>query len=81
MDHNHILNTIVQALHTSRAVDVEMGALQNNPHQDRNKGGTATIEKDRTALMQCPSDLFAPTLMGHFYSLNAILQPPHTTRR
>lgn len=47
MDHNHILNTIVQALHTSRAEDVEMGAVQNNPHRDRNKGGTATIEKDR----------------------------------
>ena len=31
------------------------------------------------ALMQCPSVLSAPTLKGHFYSLKAILQPPHTT--
>ena len=31
--------------------------------------------------MLCPSALSAPTLMGHFYSLNAMLSPPHTTRR
>ena len=33
------------------------------------------------ALMQCPSVLSAPTLMGHFYTLNAILRAPHTMRR
>ena len=33
------------------------------------------------AMMQCPSALSAPTLMGQFYSLNATLQPPHTMRR
>ena len=33
------------------------------------------------ALMPCPSVLSAPTLMGHFYSLNAILQPPLTIKR
>ena len=31
--------------------------------------------------MQCPSLLSAPTLMGHYYSLNAMLQLPHTMRR
>ena len=41
----------------------------------------STIENESMALMQCPSALSAPTLMGYFYTLNAILQPPHTTRR
>ena len=31
--------------------------------------------------MQYPSVLSAPTLMGHFYTLNATWQQPHTTRR
>ena len=39
------------------------------------------IENDSIALMQCPSLLSAPTVMGHFYTLNAILQPPTTMRR
>ena len=38
---------------------------------------TATIDIDSMALMQCPSVLSAPTLMGHFYVCNAILQAPH----
>ena len=42
---------------------------------------SATIENDRTALMLCPSVLSAPTLMGHVYAYNAILQPPHKMRR
>ncbi len=42
---------------------------------------TATIDNESMALMQCPSSLSAPTLMGHFYSLNTILQAPHTIRR
>ena len=42
---------------------------------------TATIDNDIMALMLCPSALSAPTLMGHFYAYNAILQAPHTMRR
>ena len=42
---------------------------------------TSTIDNESMALMQCPSVLSTPTLMGHYYSLNAILQPLHTMRR
>ena len=42
---------------------------------------TVAIKNDRIDLMQFPSDLSAPTLLGHYYTRNAILQPPHTTRR
>ena len=42
---------------------------------------TATIDIESMALMQCPSALSAPTLMGYFYAYNAILQAPHTMRR
>ena len=42
---------------------------------------TATIDIDIMALMQCPSALSAPTLMGYLYAYNAILRAPHTTRR
>ncbi len=42
---------------------------------------TSTIDNDRIALIHFPSILFAPTLMGYFYTLNATWQPPHTTRR
>ena len=47
----------------------------------RRRCSTAAIENGRMSLMQCPSALSAPTLMGHFYVFNAILQPPHTIRR
>ena len=40
-----------------------------------------TIVIDRMALMLHPSVLSAPTLMGHFYVYNAILQPPHQIKR
>ena len=42
---------------------------------------TSTIENESMALMQYPFVLLSPTLMVHFYTLKAILQPPHTTRR
>ena len=42
---------------------------------------TSTIEIDIMALMQWPSVLSAPTLMGYFYTLNDILTPPHTIHR
>ncbi len=38
---------------------------------------TATIKNESLALMQCSSVLSAPTLMCHFYSLNALLQVLH----
>ena len=47
----------------------------------RRSCSTATIDNDIMALMLCPSALSAPTLMVHFYSLNAILQAPTTMRR
>jgi hypothetical protein len=47
----------------------------------RRRCSTATIDNDRIALMLCPSVLFAPTLMGHYYTLNALFQPPHTIMR
>ena len=42
---------------------------------------TVNIEFESMALMLRPSVLSAPTLMGHFYAYNAILQAPHTMRR
>ena len=42
---------------------------------------TATIEFESMALMLRPSVLSAPTLMGHLYAYNVILQAPHTMRR
>ena len=42
---------------------------------------TSPIAIDIMALMQCPSALSAPTLMGHFHVYNAILQAPTTMRK
>ena len=60
-----------------------MLAATPNQHSSglRRRCSTCPIENYRIALMQCPSVLSAPTSMDHFYSLNAILQPPHTIRR
>ena len=58
------------------------GHPKSSHHQDRDSNVTAsTIDKESMALMQCPSLLSAPALMGHFYSLKATLQPPHTSWR
>ncbi len=38
---------------------------------------TAIIKNESMALIQGPSVLSPPTLMGHFHFLNAILQAPH----
>ena len=60
-------------------------AATPNPNQassgQRRACSTVTIQNDRIALTQCPSSLSAPILMSHYYSLNAILQPPHTSKR
>ena len=53
---------------------------QASSGQLRGCSTSSTIDNDRMALMQCPSVESAPTLMGHFYACNAILQPPHTMR-
>ena len=42
---------------------------------------TSHNKKESMALMLCPSVLSAPTLMGHFYTLNAVLKQLHTMRR
>ena len=46
-------------------------AATPNQHSSgqRRACSTSTIEIESMALMQCPSVLSAPTLMGHFYSL------------
>ena len=42
---------------------------QMNTHQDIDEAcSTSTIDNESMALMQCPSVLSAPTLMGHFYA-------------
>ena len=57
-----------------------LAATPNQPSSGlRRACSTSTIDNESMALMQCPSVLSAPTLMGHFYTLKAILQPPHTT--
>ena len=57
-------------------------ATQNQASSGQRRGcGTVAIDNESMALMRCPSVLSAPTLMGYFYSLNAILQPPHMIRR
>ena len=58
-------------------------AATPNQHSSglRRACSTVAFDNESMALMQCPSVLSAPTLAGHFYTLNTILQPPHTMRR
>ena len=59
-----------------------LAATPNQPSSGRLRAcSTSTIEIDRMALMQCPSVLSAPTVMGRVDAYNAVLQPPHTIRR
>ena len=82
MGYLYAYNSILQPPHTMRRVDVVLAATPNPASPGLIRGCSAfTIENYIMALMQCPSVLPAPTLMGHFYTLNAILQPPHTMRR
>ena len=82
MSHFYAYNAILKVLHT---IKKENGVLAVNTNQSssgqRRACSTSTIDIESMALMQCPSSLSTPTLMGHFYASNAILQPPHTTRR
>ena len=60
-----------------RKLDVMLAATPNQASSGRRRRcSTSTIENDVMALMPCPSLLSAPTLMGHYYSVNAILEPP-----
>ncbi len=82
MDHFYTLKAILQPPHTTRRQDVVLAATPNQKSSGQRRGcSTSTIDNESMALMQCPSVLSAPTLMGHFYTLKAILQPPHTMRR
>jgi hypothetical protein len=58
-------------------------AATPNQHSSGQKRrcSTVAIENEIMALLQCPSVLSAPTRMGHFHILNAILQAPHTIWR
>ena len=62
-------------------LEVRCGAGGHLKSGLRRACSTSPIEIHGMALMPCPSLLSVPTLVGHFYSLNTILQPPHTTRR
>ena len=82
MCHFYAYNAILQPPHTMRRSDVVLAATPNQASSGlRRCCSSSTIVKESMALIQCPSVLSAPTLMGHFYSLKAILQPPHTMRR
>ena len=82
MGHFYISNAILQAPNTMRRVDVVLAATPNQAQSGRLRVcSTSTIDNETMALMQCPSALSSPTLMGHYFSVNAILQVLHTIRR
>ena len=82
MGHFYTLNTILQPQRTTRRYDVVLAATPNQHSSSQGRAcSTSTIDNESMALMQCPSVLSAPTLLGHFYTLNATWQPPHTMRR
>ena len=79
---DYTLKAILQPPHTMRRWDVVLAATPNQVLSGQRLAySTSTIEIDVMALMQCSSLLSTSTLMGHFYTLKAILQPPHTIRR
>ena len=78
MGHFYSLKATLQPPHTSWRSDVVLAATPNQVSSGHRRCcSSSTIDKESMALMQCPSVLSAPTLMGHFYSLKATLQPPH----
>ena len=82
MGHFYTSKAKLQPPTTMRRVDVVLAATPNLTSSGLRRGcSTSIIYKHTMALMQCPSVLSAPTLKGHFYTLKALLQPPHTTRR
>ena len=82
MGYLHAYNAILQSPHTMRKVDVVLAASPNQHSSGHRRGCiTSTIDNESMALMQCPSVLPAPTLMGHFCTLKAILTALHTIGR
>ena len=82
MGHFFTWKAILQPPHTTGRWDVVLAATPNQPSSGRWRAcSTVAIDIESMALMLWPSVLSAPTLMGHFYTSKAILQPPHTTRR
>ena len=82
MGHFYSINAILRPPHMMRRVDVVLAATPNHASTRlRRHCSTLSIAIDKMALILCPSVLSAPTLMGYFYACNAILKPPHTTRR
>ena len=74
-------NAILQPPKTMRRVDVVLAATPNQCSSGLIRCcSTSTIDNDIMALMQCPSVLSAPTLMGCLCAYNSILQPPTTMR-
>ena len=59
-----------------------LAATPNQPSSGQQRGCfIAAIDNESMALMQCPSVLSAPTLMGYLYAYISILRAPHTMRR
>ena len=83
MGHFYASKCYIAAATHDEEVDVVLAATPNQASSGLRRAcsTSSTIDNESMALMQCPSALSAPTLMGHFYALNAILQPPHTMRR
>ena len=82
MGYLYAYNSILRAPTTMRRVDVVLAATPNLASSGLiRRCSTATIDKHSMALMQCPSALSAPTLMGYLYAYNSILRAPDTTRR
>ena len=82
MGHFYTLKAILQPTHLTRRVDVVLAATSNLSSSGQPRAcSTVAINNENMALKLRPSVLSAPTLMGHFYTLKAILQPTHTTRR
>ena len=82
MGYLYAYNSILQPPTTMRRVDVVLAATPKLLSSGLiRRFSTATIDNDSMALMQCPSALSAPTLMGYLYAYNSILQPPTTMRR
>ena len=83
MGHFYSLKATLQPPHLSWRSDVVLAATPNQASSGQRRGyvATSSIDKESMPLIQCPSVLSAPTLMGHFCSLKATLQPPHTSWR
>ena len=82
MGHFHAYNAILQAIHTMRRQDMELAATPNLASSGQRQGcSIVATENDPMALMLCLFSISTLTLMGHYYSLNALLQVLHTIRK